>query len=201
MENIHPNKKQWTTLSVFNTNLAAWIQQEARKRKGNIKEEEQREKWESELWAGRQVGRVAGTAESCDSTQNRFGVNLHFKLTRHQPAMPESCWFAFYSSPLSLLSLCLVSPPAPFILLLTWLTAVILLSDFYLSCRFGLLFHCIFFVLSLSSTLSLLYQSFFLSLSFLLWSFLREEPKTCSISGSAVPVSLIVLNVLLKEYF
>lgn len=85
------------------------------------------------------TGRGAGTAESCDSTEEEQKADLGLICISNspdfQPAMPETCWFALYSSPLSLLSLYLsISSPyltfSPF----SWFTAVFFFySLFYIS--------------------------------------------------------------------
>lgn len=48
------------------------------------------------------TGRVAGTAERCDSTEEEWETDLGLICISNspniQPAMPETCWFALYSS-------------------------------------------------------------------------------------------------------
>lgn len=48
------------------------------------------------------TGRVAGTAERCDSTEEEWetdsGLICISNSPNIQPAMPETCWFALYSS-------------------------------------------------------------------------------------------------------
>lgn len=94
-------------LSVCNPVLAAWIQLEERKRKRQYKRG--RAAGEMREWIMRGLtGRVAGTAERCDSTEKERKTDLGLICISNspdiQPAMPETSWFAL-SSPLSLVSI------------------------------------------------------------------------------------------------
>lgn len=84
------------------------------------------------------TGRVAGTAERCDSTEEEWETDLGLICISNspniQPAMPETCWFALYSSS-SVSSLSLSRSHFISISIFPDLMQVFLGGIFYLSCR------------------------------------------------------------------
>lgn len=116
------------------------------------------------------TGRIAGIAESCDSTKEKqktdSGLICISNSPDFQPVMPETCWFALYSPPLSLsISFHLNLHFSLFF----WFTTVIFFPTAYFLflLQIGLVSQCVSFLLSpsflfLSSTLLLFIFYFYL---------------------------------------